>query len=1250
MQRGLLIFFTALFCLYPFTAQAEDVISIEGRLLMLDDMTPHVAVPVQALRNGEVIATVLSDESGKYQFINLKPGRYKLRCQVLGGYVYYRATGDALRVTRYEGETSVAEKDAGENLYIRRRRTLKNIDLRFAPFKKGVWKNYTYLDGLAHSGVYSLHGDPDGMMWFGTKGGASHYDGKEFVNLTIEDGLADNCVNAIHRDPDGVMWFGTEGGISRYNGKEFVNLTTEDGLADKQVNAIHRDPDGVMWFGTNRGGVSRYDGKKFVNFTEEDGLASNYVTSIHHDPDGVMWFGTWGGVSRYDGKEFVNFTTEDGLVHNSVWSIHRDPDDAMWFGTWGGGVSRYDGEGFVNFTTEDGLVHNGVISIHRDPDGVMWFGTGGGVSRYDGEGFVNFTTRDGLAYGTVFAIHRDPDSVLWFGTDKSGVSRYSGSELVSFTAKDGLADNYVTSIHRDLNGTMWVGTEGGGVFRYDGKEFVNLIIKDGLAYGRVYAIHRDPDSVLWFGTQRGGVFRYDGKEFVNFTTEDGLADNRVNAIHRDPDGVMWFGTERGGVSRYDGKEFVNFTKENGLADNCVNAIHRDPDGVMWFGTEGGISRYDGKEFVNFTTENGLASNDVASIHRDLNGAMWVGTAGGVVRYDGREFVNFTTKDGLASNYVISIHCDLNGAMWVGTDDGGISCYDGTVWSSLDTRDGLAGNHVTSIHQDADGSLWFGTEGGITRYRRSTIPPKVRIVSVTADQIYRDLSTIPAFARGTRITIEYSALDFKTVPEKQQYQYRIQAFGKSLSKKEVDSDWRRPTKEASFDHTFREPGTYTFQVKAIDRDLNYSDPTSVEIEILPPPFYTRVWFIAGAILAAFLIPTVIYAILLTRQKQQEFETISNPYIVGNPIRSKDMFFGRKSDFEFIRIKLGTEEAGLVIVFAGARRSGKTSILFQILEGELGERIVPVLLDMQAMAVNDEAEFFEKMASEIDEAFVRERLEPPVADFHEGNPIRAFEGYVSQAMETLAGRGLLLLFDEYELIESKIDDGSLRPDIITFFASLLEAHPRLSFIFTGSRHLEQRNVAYWRVLIGKSLYRHISFLSERDALRLITEPVADRVIYPRGIPERIIRLTAGQPFYTQVVCQNMMDRLNEMERNRVRQEDLDAVAEELADNPLPQMIYFWDGLEQDQKGALSLLGEVLENSDHYASAQALIDFAQEQNLELELELSDLERALDDLFVNEVLERERAGEGKYEYRFRVDLFRLWVRQAHSVWRQVA
>jgi len=67
----------------------EGKASIKGILLMLDDATPHVAVPVQAIRDGEVMATTLSDGRGRYRLIDLEPGQYQVRCQVLGGYVYY---------------------------------------------------------------------------------------------------------------------------------------------------------------------------------------------------------------------------------------------------------------------------------------------------------------------------------------------------------------------------------------------------------------------------------------------------------------------------------------------------------------------------------------------------------------------------------------------------------------------------------------------------------------------------------------------------------------------------------------------------------------------------------------------------------------------------------------------------------------------------------------------------------------------------------------------------------------------------------------------------------------------------------------------------------------------------------------------------------------------------------------------------------------------------------------------------------
>ncbi len=827
----------------------EKEISVGGKLLMLDNATPHVAVPVQAISDGEVMATVLSDERGQYQFTNLEPGRYQLRCHVLGGYVYYG-----------EGGSTVTDESGAVFLQVKAGLTRDNIDFRFAPFKKGTWKTYDTLDGLARDAVIDIYRDPDGVMWFATEtGGISRYDGKTFANFTTEDGLVNNHVMSVCGGPGGVVWFATGGGVSRYDGKEFLNITRQDGLAGNIILSIHSDPDGIMWFGT-RDGLSRYDGRgmgdcpHFTNFTIQDGLAGNAIRSICRCPDGVMWFAVGGGISRYDGKEFTSFTTEDGLVDNNVWCVHRDPDGVMWFGT-RGGISRYDGERFVNFTVEDGLVDNYVLAVHCDPDSVVWFGTrGGGVSRYDGKTFVNFLTQDGLASNWVNAIYRDPGGVMWFATEDGGVSRYDSEVFTDLTVQDGLAGSVVRSIYRDPDGVMWFGTTE-GISRYDGREFLNLTTQDGLVGKDVWCIHGDLDERMWFATG-DGVSCYDGREFLNLTKEDGLADNLVQSMDCGPDGVMWFGTG-GGASRYDGKEFLNLTTEDGLTGEVVRSVHCDSDGTIWFGLLGlearGVSRYDGEALVSFTDEDGLAGSDwVNAIYKGPDGILWFGTWSGVSRYDGVEFVNFAARDGLTHDYVLAIYCDSDGNMWFGTS-GGVSCYDGTVWTSLDTRDGLAGNDVAAIYQDADGCLWFATEGGITRYRKSNSPPKVYIASITGDQMYRDLSAVPAFTPGTRVTIEYNSTDFKTFPEKRQYRCCIYETGdmrqetsdsrlrtpdvksgSHVSSLRSDVSYNPPTKATIFDWMPKKPGIYVFQVQAIDRDLNYSEPASVKLEVIPDP--------------------------------------------------------------------------------------------------------------------------------------------------------------------------------------------------------------------------------------------------------------------------------------------------------------------------------------------------------------------------------------------------------------------------------
>ena len=85
----------------------DKQISIEGTLLMLDGKTPHVAVPVQVIYEGEAVETTLSDDAGRYQFANLKPGKYQVRCHVLGGYAHYGEGGSIVNDLQLDANQSI---------------------------------------------------------------------------------------------------------------------------------------------------------------------------------------------------------------------------------------------------------------------------------------------------------------------------------------------------------------------------------------------------------------------------------------------------------------------------------------------------------------------------------------------------------------------------------------------------------------------------------------------------------------------------------------------------------------------------------------------------------------------------------------------------------------------------------------------------------------------------------------------------------------------------------------------------------------------------------------------------------------------------------------------------------------------------------------------------------------------------------------------------------------------------------------
>ena len=72
-----------------------------------------------------------------------------------------------------------------------------------------------------------------------------------------------------------------------------------------------------------------------------------------------------------------------------------------------------------------------------------------------------------------------------------------------------------------------------------------------------------------------------------------------------------------------------------------------------------------------------------------------------------------------------------------------------------------------------------------------------------------------------MVFEYKGLSLSTHPRDMLYKYRLQGY---------DPDWYLAARELRACYQDLPPGDYTFQVRAIDRDLNYSEPTQAQLVV------------------------------------------------------------------------------------------------------------------------------------------------------------------------------------------------------------------------------------------------------------------------------------------------------------------------------------------------------------------------------------------------------------------------------------
>lgn len=331
-------------------------------------------------------------------------------------------------------------KDIGPNIMVRNIKKGRNGTILMAGPNNASCGDVFRYDGKSFTNLTSKIGphrfgdvleDRRGNLWFtSTDSGVYYYNGKSIQQFTTTEGLANNSVMSVYEDKAGIIWFGTAGGVSRYDGKSFRNFISPNAPLfykerhwNNDIHTIFEDKTGKLWVGT-RGDAFVYDGKKFTTLTHK-GEPFLDVWGIMEDRKGNIWLSGYngfrggrrpGGLYRYDGSTFTK------VSERGAYAIIQDKKGNIW--TTGSvnpanlriqALSRYDAKSLYskNPIVTEIMSGKAFLGLLEANDGSIWFGDATGVYRYDGNTITDFYNKKGQKK---YSIDTKQSVVIWKGT------------------------------------------------------------------------------------------------------------------------------------------------------------------------------------------------------------------------------------------------------------------------------------------------------------------------------------------------------------------------------------------------------------------------------------------------------------------------------------------------------------------------------------------------------------------------------------------------------------------------------------------------------------------------------------------------------------------------------------------------------------------------------------------------------------------------------------------------------------------
>lgn len=303
-----------------------------------------------------------------------------------------------------------------------------------------------------------------------------------------------------------------------------------------------------------------------------------------------------------------------------------------------------------------------------------------------------------------------------------------------------------------------------------------------------------------------------------------------------------------------------------------------------------------------------------------------------------------------------------------------------------------------------------------------------------------------------------------------------------------------------------------------------------------------------------------------ENQIQYKEYIQMYDSGAPLdaehpKAKDTFYGRDLMINRICQKIFDFPRSTIILH-GQKRVGKTSIANHVAYKvkQSGEKFLVVNCGNSNLSISDGEEITDRTIKEFYSNVLHKLAEELKNDtrgcvclqdeIHQmekesGRYERMDRLSVAHQFQTTLNRlqkiferekrwkgiRILLWFDEFQQYYINILDGVLKPDFVGFLKAFTEEYgfslllvgcePMLSFI---------QDVRFGN-MFSASMPVHVHYLSKEYSEKLISEPLQKKGYEWNPfayVTDEIYRLSAGSPFFIQLICGNLINSLNEQQK--------------------------------------------------------------------------------------------------------------------------